>query len=58
MFRPLTALDRLLAAAESRLEKLQEKARAVEKEIEALRAAIARDEQTQPQATPAREKGK
>lgn len=54
----MNVLERLLAAAESRLEKWQAKLRAVEAEIEALRAAIAAKESHEPKPTPAREKGK
>lgn len=58
MFRPMTVLDKLLAAAESRLEKAQAKLRAIELEVEALRRAIAVDEAERPGPVAPREKGK
>jgi len=58
MFRPLTALDRLLAIAEKKLEKLQYQLIRVQEEIDQLQAAIAIKLQEEPKATPPREKGK
>lgn len=58
----MNVLERLLAAAEGRLEKWQAKLRSVEAEIEALRAAIAANSKQQdlldPKPTAPREKGK